>query len=46
MTRKDRILARARKALLAGRTAEGRTLFWLAQEEKSIRFGPGHGRPD
>jgi hypothetical protein len=37
MDRKQRILARARKALLAGRLEEGRTLLRLAMEAETIR---------
>ena len=44
MERKTRILARARKALMAGRVVEGRRLFWLAQEWRSTRFAPPHLR--
>lgn len=37
---KKRILARARKALLANRVEEGRKLANLAFELRTIRYGP------
>lgn len=40
---KARILATARRMLLAGKVREGRVLFQLAQELRTIRYCPNAG---